>query len=187
MWVSVTECLSIFDRYSGVHPDVLRIASERGTLVHKHCLSWAEGFYMPTPDEIKPEVEQFKRWFDLAVDSVLCTEKEMRCEKTRLLGHVDLILKFRKNFYPSDGLSVVDLKHVWKVDWTVGLQLAGYEYLSHVEYPNKQIARRFALQIPKGQRARLIPFADPDDIKAFWYAYSLRNHANKPRPYLAGG
>jgi len=172
-WVSVTECLSILRRFEGIPDRILIQAAEEGTQVHKYCLAYAKGLYLPPPAELALAIGGFKRWFNTAVDQVLCVEEQLEDQNLCLTGRLDLIAKLKgERLY-----SVIDLKRA-SADWIVGLQLAAYEHLASKRFERK-FGPRYALLIGKDGSTRMIPFQDPNDFPVFLGILSAYNHSRK--------
>ena len=171
--VSVTQCLSILDRFKGISYRVLMQAAERGTRVHKYSLAWVKGLYLPVPDDIAESVEGFKRWFELMIDEVLCVEEPLEDRSLCLTGRVDLIARIRGERL----FSVIDLK-ASTVDWSVGLQLAAYHEMAQKQFRRK-LGTRFALPIQKDGSIKAVPFRDPNDWPIFLGVLSAYNHSRK--------
>ncbi|KKL98766.1 hypothetical protein LCGC14_1821120 [marine sediment metagenome] len=69
--ISVTQALSPFSDFSGIDPEVLQHAAERGSRVHRACAAYALGFpALGLHDEDEGYFESFKGWFDEYVSDV---------------------------------------------------------------------------------------------------------------------
>ncbi len=173
--VSVTQCLSIVNRYSGVSRAVLDRAAAIGTAVHAHCLGGLKGYYAPVPAELEHFVNEFREWSNLAVEDLICAEHELIDRQMALIGHVDFIAKLKSQRAPA----IIDLKRIsGKPDWCVGLQLAAYQHLAEKSL-GKKFPLRFALHMNADAKLELIPFRDPNDWPLFLSAYSLYNQSRR--------
>lgn len=179
-YVRVTEVLSVLERFSGVPQHLLEMGRERGSEVHKYCLAYAKGLYLPPPPHIMPWFLCFQEWFDAEVEEVLinngdlCVEYELTDERFRLKGHVDLIGRLRRERL----FRILDLKRVAQIDWIMGLQLGGYEFMAEKEFRRK-FGPKAVIHMTPEARIKLVPFPNGDDVASFFYAYHLYNYRNK--------
>ena len=172
-WVSVTRCLSILNRYEGLPYRLKDQAMDEGTRTSRAALGWVKGLYFPATEDIALSVEGFKRWFHETVEEVLCVEEELKDKRLCLIGHVDLIVRLKRERL----FSVLDLKRS-TADWAVALQLAAYEYMAEKKFRRK-FGTRFALLVGKDGQTRMVPFMDPNDWPVFLSVYSAYNHSRK--------
>ena len=148
---SVTQVLSPFVDYSRVPEHILSMASERGSRVHAVCAANLLGvWHQPVTEEIAGYVESFRRWADLAVESVSAVEPEMEDAALGYCGHIDAILRIK-----GDGCeSVADIKTPAVCMLTWRAQLAAYRNLAEVN--GHTISRVFSLRLDKdGGRAKV--------------------------------
>jgi len=172
-WVSVTEALSVLKRFEGVPTRTLMQAMAEGTEIHKCCLSYAKGLYLPPPADLVRAVEGFKHWFEITVEKVLCVEERMYDKNLCLTGRVDLIAKLKgERLY-----SVIDLKRT-TADWICGLQLSAYEHLAFKKY-ERRFGTRLALLVGRDGSIKAVPFTDKADFAVFLGVLSAYNHSRK--------
>ncbi len=128
-WPSVTQVLSVYADFSGIRPDVLERAAERGTKVHEICSSIAQGLFPGLiPVDLAGYVESFRKWFVL-VQEVLLVEERLSCSVYQFTGKPDLAVKLRGDEVPR----VIDLKTPLAKGKLWGAQIAGYEHLFKVK------------------------------------------------------
>jgi len=129
----VTEILGPYTDFSQVDPEVLQIASERGTAAHEACLAYAVGLWSPVSDDIAGYLQSFIRWFDLYVIKVLAVEKELIHPVWNYVGHCDLVA--RVTGYKKDPvIGILDLKTPVTASMTWKGQLAGYREVEQLEH-----------------------------------------------------
>jgi len=119
---TVTQVLSPWIDFSHVHPDVLEIAADRGTAVHRYCAAIAQDLWLPEPpEEIAGYIQSFRQWFKL-VKKVVLVETELVDDINGYIGHPDLIVEIQG----MDGLCLIDLKTSENLSPVWRLQLAAY-------------------------------------------------------------
>ena len=106
--------------FSGIAPDVLEAARQRGTDVH----SWIDGYHFGTQSAPEPEIarycEAYLDWTRCIGHTVLYVEKEVESAKYRYRGRLDLIATINGEQW------VIDVKTTASVPQIAALQLAGY-------------------------------------------------------------
>ena len=152
---SVTEPLGVYANFSMVSDDLLQLAADRGTAVHRYCQAYALGAWAIEPEGFEGYCESFRRWFDSYVLEVISVEQEYRDDQFGFIGHPDLVA-FLKGM---EGQAVIDYKTPVAKGGTWELQLSAYKHLS-----KSQNAGSLRL-LPDGG----VPVMDwiPDDPKLF--------------------
>lgn len=150
-YTRVTEVLSPFTDFSGIAPDVLANAADRGQRVHRYCELYSKSLLIedPTPD-CKKYVDSFIEWFDTYVDRVVFSEKRINCAKLRLSGRFDSVFMLKGDENPS----LIDIKTPQSSSKSWDLQTAAYKILLREEH-NFHVSRRACLILDKfGGKAR---------------------------------
>ena len=130
MTPSVTQVVAPWSDFSRIRPDVLVAAAERGTEVHRLCEMIARGeWFPPPPPEIDGYVESFRRWFDLSVASVICTEERLFDHALGFSGRPDLIVEVE-----GGNIALVDIKTPVAHQRLWALQLAAYTHLCTINH-----------------------------------------------------
>ena len=89
--ISVTQALSPFSDFSGINPEVLQRAAERGSRVHRACAAYASGFpALGLHAEDRGYFISFIKWFDKYVNKVLMIEKRLE-SPLGYTGQLDLV------------------------------------------------------------------------------------------------
>jgi hypothetical protein len=92
-YTRVTNVLYPFSGLGKIDPAIVSHAAERGTKVHKICEGIIQGLgELGVDDETRPYVESFKQWWKEGHD-VIALEKRFWCDRLKITGQVDLILK----------------------------------------------------------------------------------------------
>jgi hypothetical protein len=138
-----------------IDPDVLDMASDRGTRAHEACLAYAFGLWSPEIDEdIAGYVKSYKAWHDRFVVKVLAVEKELIHPRWNYVGHCDLVA-IVSGYKPEPVISVIDLKTPVGASRTWSCQIAGYVEAEQLEHKEKVYGG--ALQLKKdGSLPRLL-------------------------------
>lgn len=125
----MTTVLSPFNDFSGVPPDVLEHAKQRGTLVHRFCHAYALGFPIleDVPSDAFGFFYSFRTWFDTWVTEVRGAEVELTDPVLGFIGHLDLICRIRGDSEDA----VVDYKTPANYAKTWGGQMAAYRHLAN--------------------------------------------------------
>jgi hypothetical protein len=158
---SVTGVLKPLVDYSGIHPDVLKRASELGTLVHKTTELYDEGVL--DEDDLDPILRPyldgwklFRHEVGFVPDTI---EKRMYHPTFRYCGTSDRTGAIRGH------KAVVDIKKMMTLGPVIGPQLAAYKEMHNLE--GAGIEKRFALGLRPDGTYRLQEFADPSDLPCF--------------------
>ncbi|MFH2076580.1 MAG: hypothetical protein ABIJ57_14755 [Pseudomonadota bacterium] len=133
----VTEILARHTDFSRVDPEVLQIASERGTAAHEACLAYAVGLWSPVTDDIAGYLQSFTRWLDLYVIKVLAVEKELIHPAWNYVGHCDLVARVTGFIPGCPALAVIDLKTPVTASMTWRGQIAAYVEAEQFEHKEK--------------------------------------------------
>lgn len=143
---SVTEVLRPWLDFSGIDPEVLEAAAERGQEVHRLCHLHAKGLWV---DEVKPEcagyLTSFQTWFDTWVERTWLVEQRLFCQIHGFHGEPDLVVTLKGDAKPS----LWDLKtsRVRAPAWR--LQVAAYGHL--VRQAGLEVERMGVLRLsPEG-------------------------------------
>lgn len=148
---SVTKVLSPWSDFSMIPPDVLAMASERGSMVHRACGAMAKGVWAPqVPQEYAGYVESFSIWFRQAVVEALLVEPELVHPVYGYCGHPDLIVRIKGD----NAYSLLDLKTpaVAYKSWRV--QLAAYRELANAN--DCPIGRVFSVRLKKDGKLPIV-------------------------------
>ena len=170
-YTRVTDILSPFNNFSGIDPETLAAAADRGTRVHKLCESYALGLFIVHVDEdCKNYFNAFCKWFDEYVEEVICAEKRLNSPTYLISGKFDLIVRLKgdKRLVLLDNKTPQTPSKTWK------LQTAAYKHLI-LECLDKVVERRICLMLPKhGPNIRIIEHTDHDhDLELFLSALRL--------------
>lgn len=120
----VTEILYPFSGMKYVDAEVLENACVRGTKVHKACeaiVGGMDGWNMP--EELNGYITSFRDWWGKGKD-VVSVEERFHCDKFRITGQVDLIIR------EPEGCFIVDLKTSKAESKSWLLQGSAYSYLA---------------------------------------------------------
>jgi len=142
----VTTVLAPYCDFSKVPPDVLLMASERGTAAHEACLAYAVGLWSPVTEDIAGYVQSFKTWFDRYVTEVLAVEKELKHPKWNYIGHADLIARVKGYITAGPVIAVIDLKTPILASQTWKCQIAAYVEAEQLERLGRVIGAALQLQ-----------------------------------------
>jgi len=130
----VSTILAPYADFSMVSPEVLELASFRGTEVHKCCAAYALDLFAPAPEERAGYFSSFRQWFDLYVIEVLAVEVELIHPAWRYAGHADLIARVT-GFAPGcPVVAVVDMKTPVTASMTWKCQIAAYVEAARKNY-----------------------------------------------------
>jgi len=129
---SVTEVLGPWSDFSGIRPEILELAADRGRRVHAHAAAKLTDAFLI--DEPRPEDQGFitslNRWIDENVVQVIAVEEEFIDRDLGYAAHPDLIAKIRNHQMPCvvDWKTPASASPVWQV------QLAGYCMVAKKHY-----------------------------------------------------
>ena len=125
--------------------------AEIGTSLHNVCRLYNrdQSFEMPTTSQIGRMFDTYRKWFDMAIDTVIETEQLVANKKFGYAGTFDLLAVLKGDTIPS----VIDLK-TNKDFWpTMALQLAAYREALLEE--GKKVDRRLVVRIDKLETGKL--------------------------------
>lgn len=147
---SVTTVLSPFADFSGIRPEVLQHAADRGTRVHLACASFAKGIGVwgcGLHAEDMPFYTSFLKWADITKPIFVAIEEEYRDPDMGYMGHPDAIIQM-----PGEaGLTIIDYKTPACVSRSWAPQIAAYAHL----------ARKAGYDIRRGFCVRLSRLSAP--------------------------
>ena len=161
--ISVTQALSPFSDFSGINPEVLQRAAERGSRVHRACAAYASGFpALGLHDEDHGYFHSFVGWFDRYVNKVLMVEKRL-ASPLGYTGMLDLACRL------IDGrIVVVDYKTPALESPTWKAQIAAYCELAKLVYSNIEFEGMALVLNKEGKPAKGIVYQyQADDFAAF--------------------
>ena len=125
---SVTTVLSPFSDFSMIRPEVLKLASERGTRVHAACAIYTKGLWADSalyPGD-GPFFDSFLNWVVISDVEFVSVEEEFADPHLGYMGHPDAIVR-----YPGDqGLTIIDYKTPMSISRTWYPQIAAYAHLA---------------------------------------------------------
>lgn len=170
---SVTQILEPYEDWSGINPEVLAAAMERGTRVHAACALMLDGFIGPDDcdEDIRPYLRRFQNF--LAESGFVVQLSEARVYSTKLgyAGTLDLY-----GDLPKRKRSLIDIKS-GSVPRSAGPQTAAYARALRESYGLETRYRYALLLRPEGYK--LVPLADPNDDNVFLAAITMHNWSNK--------
>jgi len=148
-----------------IPPEVLELASERGTIVHRACAAHALNLYGPiiTPDHFG-YYKSFTDWFGDYVAEVYFAESELVDSELGIIGHPDIGIRL------TDGRRlIVDLKTPAVEAPTWKAQTAGYVHLANRRYGPCFFEGGMALRLKKdGGKAKATVYKNtPADFALF--------------------
>lgn len=166
---SVTQVLGILDDLSMIKPDVLRLAADRGTAVHRMVDMYNSNLLDigSLDDQL---LEYFTAYMDFLSDTgfkVEESEEQIYSDAYGYAGTRDI--KGRLGVYRA----VVDVKTSVVLLDSVGPQLAAYQNAKQ-----DNIQKRYALQLQPG-KYKLTEFKDKDDFKIFLSCLTIHKWRNK--------
>ena len=178
----VTEILAPYQNFSGIPPDVLSRASERGTLVHRICAVHAKGlaWLLDITSECQGYADSFKDWFKNMVQEVVFVEKRLADKDLGFTGQIDLLVRLK-----SGKTVLIDLKTPAALGKTWRMQLAAYAYLARKEvaaheylYSEMAVDQVGSLRLSKKGNVGEVDWLKEEgrDLAAFMNALSLANY-----------
>ena len=180
-YTRVTEPLQGFSKYDLIDPATLANAQERGIRAHKYCEMYSKGIFFVEEDDCKNYVEQFKKWFDEYVGTVLSTEHRLYDDKLKLTGQIDMLAIMKNN----EELAIIDIKTTSSISQSWSLQTAAYLYLSHTSalISISKPVKRIALHLTKtGKKAKIIEYTDyQNDLRMYLNCLELYRYLNPPK------
>lgn len=172
---SVTQILEPYEDWSGINPEVLAAAMERGTRVHAAAALMLDGFIGPhdSGDDIAPYLVQFEKFLAESGFVSVLSEARVCSEKLGYAGTLDLY-----GGLPKRKCALIDIK-TGSVPRTAGPQTAAYaRALKECHGYGMDTKYRYALLLrPEGYK--LVPLEDPNDDQVFLAAITMHNWSNQ--------
>ncbi len=129
-YIRVSEILAQWDRFGGIDKDVLAKKAALGTAVHEAIGADSSNVFVPLEDSHKGYFESFQRWKRLVNPEIVETELRLYCDKLKITGCVDALVKFQGSDNPEH-LFLVDYKtSVSEAEKIWPMQGAFYHYLA---------------------------------------------------------
>jgi hypothetical protein len=149
MFPTVTQILRPWQDFSGIPPEVLARAAERGSMVHRACSAMIQGLWFNEAlEDCYGYVESFTNWVATVNPEVIAAEIELKDHNLRFMGHPDLICKIGQD------VIVIDLKTSATPAPSWRLQLAAYHHLVAINLDNPP-KRAAALRLSKDGKAAM--------------------------------
>lgn len=159
---SVTRILSVLNNFSGIPPERLEAAANRGTEVHSQCAAYAMGAF--GVDEDNRYVQSYIRWYDSMVVQAHAVEREFSHPRLGYVGHPDLVATIRWH-----GDCVIDLKTPITQSRAWALQVAAYAELVQSQDGGLLIQNQGALMLdPDGGPPRMVWYPERDEYFALF-------------------
>jgi len=155
---SVTTILSPFTDFSGIRPDVLAAAAERGSRVHAACAAHAQGLWADCflRQEDNGFFKSFLGWANRAVTEFKAVEIELVNAKFGYMGHPDAIVRM----WGDSRLTVIDYKTPMSATKTWLPQIAAYAHLAREG--GYDIQRGLAVRLRKKGTSPILTQVDID-------------------------
>ena len=175
---SVTEVLAPWSAYGFCSEEVLALAAERGSAVHRASASYAQGLMPVIKKEWFGYFVSFRKWFDEYVDRVIFVEEHMIDPDLGYHGHPDLGVRLKPVF--DIEVPVIDLKTPLAAYPTWKAQTGAYLHLAHHEYPDEGFDSTMSLQLDPGGRVAKanIYKTPPQDFAGFLSALNAYRYFN---------
>lgn len=175
---SVTEVLAPWSSYGFCSEEVLAIAAERGSAVHRAAATHARGMMPFIKAEWQGYLDSFTRWFDEFVIEVIFVEEHMTDPDLGYYGHPDLGVRLKPGF--DIKVPVIDLKTPLVAYATWKAQTAAYLNLAQHDYPDEGFDSTMSLQLdPGGRIAKAnIYKTPPQDFAGFLSALNAFRYFN---------
>jgi hypothetical protein len=173
-YTRVTEILSAYTDFSHIEPSVLANAADRGTRVHRFCELYVKNLLIePVDEDCKPYVDSFISWFDFIVDEVIQAEQRLFCDKWKITGQIDLIVKMKN----SDSIYIVDIKTPQQSSKSWALQTSAYKHLVETN-SNIKVGFRGCLMLDRqGGEPKMVGYENHDrDAELFFSACKLHQY-----------
>ena len=178
-YTRVTAVLETFTNFDSILPHVLENATARGSVIHDFCESHALSLFVDEPPEnCKPYIDSFKKWYNEIVMEVFSTEQRVSHPGYLISGQFDLICRLKGD--PENCWTILDYKSPQVKSKTWQLQTAAYMILAE-EILGVKITRRMALMLNKeGKQAKCVEYTDhQNDKKLFLEALALHKFFSK--------
>lgn len=125
-YTRISDILQIYQDFSNIPQDVLRLKAELGTEVHNIIDASFEGLYIQPDSKASGYVESFEKWKEETGVKVLLHEERFYCDVLKITGKPDAVVQFPN----SEDTVLVDFKTTVAENakfWT--LQGSFYHYL----------------------------------------------------------
>jgi hypothetical protein len=172
---AVTRVIAPLIDYSMVNEELLALASERGSAVHKatelHDLDDLDECSLD--DRLEPYLAAWKRFRAETGFVPEAIEQRLHHPLHGYAGTIDRVgtLHGRR--------ILLDIKTVSRLSRATGVQLAAYQHLWDVRYPQRLICGRYAVQLRPDGTYRLEPYRAPDDYTTFLALLSVARWKEK--------
>jgi len=162
-YTRITEILSPYMDFSHIE-----------TRVHRYCDLYVKNLLIePVDEDCKPYIDSFIDWFDFIVDEVIQSEQRLFCDRWKITGQIDLILKLKN----TDATFLVDIKTQQQKSSSWALQTAAYKYLVEDSSTQKITHRGCLMLDSNGQVPTMIEYKyHKRDIDFFSLAYKLHKY-----------
>lgn len=142
--VSVTEVFSPYVSFDHISPEVLRAASERGSMVHDAIADYLDGGFPMMDDAIRGYFKAAMS-FMANTDETGWYEERLTSDVHQYSGQLDLVCRMRGD----DSWTLVDWKTSTLISKSWPLQLAAYTHLVRCNNFPFDIKRLIAVQLRK--------------------------------------
>ena len=163
---SVTQVLSPLYSWDHINPEVLRQKAELGTSVHYACELDNHGNLDESSvhEKVAGYLEGWRLFKREMKPEILLNEKRLYHPTRGYAGTLDLNLRMQGRLW------LTDLKASVALYPQVGVQLAAYEDLLRVTYPElkREPILRAALQLKPNGTYKLGTFTNPGDLATFY-------------------
>lgn len=164
--------------FSMVPQDVLEASRLFGSAGHRMCELLDRN--MLAEDSLSPSLLPYlAKWRKLKADydilSFLEIEREVTSTKWRFYGHLDRLVLIKNR------LILWELKFTNTMQWTTGIQLAGYK-IAYEEMTKQKIRERWGVQFTDDSSdCRITIYDDPSDESVFLSALNICNRKRRER------
>jgi len=164
--ISVTQALSPFIDWSGISPERLEHAGQRGTKIHSYIAAYLLGLWLPKMDlECQGYFDSFRYFADARIDQVIAVEREVTCNCYGYIGHLDFVGSLKGEI----GVAVLDWKSPIIEGKTWCAQLSAYRHAYECEEGKEIVTRVGSIMLdPNGKPAKMIDYKESiADFAAF--------------------
>ena len=175
--ISVTQALSPFVDWSGISPERLEHAGQRGTKIHSYIAAYLLGLWLPKIElECQGYFDSFRYFADARIDKMIAVEREITCHCYDYIGHLDFVGTLRNEI----GIVILD----WKSPVTEGPtwkgQLAAYKHAHECNTKNPVTRVGSIMLDPNGKPAKMIDYKESiADFAAFVAALTAVRYFKK--------
>ena len=178
-YTRVTEIIGYCSRIDRVPEEILKPAAERGTLTHRYIEQYLKGEEIHVvPDVVQPYLDSFKIFWERSshawdLDSMEL-EKRFWCDKYRITGQVDCIIRGGNKTY------LMDWKTSAQFHPSFFLQGAAYRYLADEAGYTNTDALMFVRLNKEGKKPTLHkPETYLEDLGTFFKCLDVYRFFNK--------